>query len=72
LQGANAALQPNCTKLDIVMSAIAVMVFAVLLPFSLLLSQQHFMRLLTRICGHSGKVLRSAGINPIQEECDAE
>ncbi len=68
LQGATAALQPNCTKLNIAKSLVAVPFYLLLLPFTLLIGQQYFMRLMVKICDHSGKLLMRAGINPIREE----
>lgn len=72
LQGATAALQPNCTKLNIAKSVIAVPLYLLILPFALLLGQQYFMRLMIKICDHSGKLLMRAGISPIREEYVSE
>ena len=68
LQGATAALQPNCTWLNIAKSLVAVPLYLAVLPFALLMGQQYFMRLMIKICDHSGKLLMRAGINPIREE----
>jgi Glycosyltransferases, probably involved in cell wall biogenesis len=68
LQGATFALQPTCTWTNIVKSLIAVPLYLLALPFTLLIGQQYFMQLLIKICDHSGKVLMRAGINPIREE----
>jgi hypothetical protein len=68
LQGATAALQPNCTRLNVAKSLIAVPLYLLILPLTLLMGQQYFMRLMVKICDHSGKLLMRAGINPIREE----
>jgi succinoglycan biosynthesis protein ExoM len=48
-------------------SAVAVPLYAVLLPFALLLGQHRFMDLLVRFCDHLGKVLATLGIHLIRE-----
>ena len=68
LQGATAALQPNCTWPNILKSLVAVPLYLAVLPLSLLIGQQYFMRLMIKICDHSGKLLIRAGFNPIKEE----
>jgi glycosyltransferase involved in cell wall biosynthesis len=68
LQGATAALQPNCGTINIVKSVIAVPFYLMMLPFALLLGQHRFMELMVKICDHSGKLLMRMGINPIREE----
>ncbi|MGH9342825.1 MAG: glycosyltransferase family 2 protein [Terriglobia bacterium] len=72
LQGATAALQPNCGAVSIVKSAIAVPLYTVCLPFALLLGQHRFMTLLVKIADHSGKLLRRMGIDAIREEYVSE
>ncbi len=72
LQGATAALQPNCGFINIVKSIIAVPLYLAVLPFTLLAGQQYFMMLLVKICDHSGKLLMLMGINPIHEEYVSE
>jgi len=72
LQGATAALQPNCGAVSIVKSIIAVPLYLLILPFALLLGQQHFMTMMVKICDHSGKLLMRVGINPIREEYVSE
>jgi hypothetical protein len=47
---------------------IAVLVYAIALPFALLAGQHRFMTLLVKLCDHSGKLLISMGINPIHGE----
>lgn len=72
LQGATAALQPNCGVISIMKSVIAVPLYVVTLPFTLLLGQHLFMAVMVKICDHSGKLLMLMGINPIHEEYVSE
>ncbi len=68
LQGATAALQPNCTTFNIIKSLVAIPVYLLVLPITLLFGQQYFMRLMVKISDHLGKVLMRVGISPIREE----
>jgi hypothetical protein len=72
LRGACAPLYPNCGVASIVKSIVAVPLYAVGLPFALLLGQHRFMTLLVKLCDHLGKLLALVGINPIHEQyvCD--
>jgi succinoglycan biosynthesis protein ExoM len=72
LQGATFALQPTCTRFNIAKSLVAVPLYLLILPFTLLFGQQYFMRLMVKICDHAGKLLMRAGFNPIQEEYVSE
>jgi glycosyltransferase involved in cell wall biosynthesis len=72
LQGATAALQPNCGAVSIAKSVIAVPLYVVILPFALLVGHHYFMALLVKICDHAGKLLMRMGINPIREEYVSE
>lgn len=72
LQGATAALQPNCGVINILKSIIAVPLYLWILPFALLAGQQYFMTLLVKICDHTGKLLMLIGINPVHEEYVSE
>ncbi len=72
LQGATAALQPNCGAFSIAKSLVAVPFYALCLPFALLFGQHRFMILLVKIADHSGKLLTRMGINPIKEEYVSE
>ncbi len=72
LQGATAALQPNCGVLNIVKSIIAVPLYLAISPFVLLLGQPLFMALMVKIFDHSGKLLMLMGIDPIHEEYVSE
>jgi glycosyltransferase involved in cell wall biosynthesis len=68
LQGATAALQPNCDSRNIMKSIIVVPLYVLVLPIALLIGHHHFMSLLVKICDHAGKLLMLIGINPIREE----
>lgn len=68
LQGATAALQPNCTRINIAKSVIAIPLYLLILPLALLAGHQYFMALMVKICDHSGKLFSLMGIDPIQEE----
>jgi succinoglycan biosynthesis protein ExoM len=72
LQGATAALQPNCGAVNIVKSIIAIPLYGIALPFALLAGHHRFMALLIKISDHSGKLLMLMGINPIHEEYVSE
>jgi len=72
LQGATAALQPNCGVVNIMKSIIAVPLYLAVSPFALLLGQHRFMALMVKICDHSGKLLMLMGINPVREEYVSE
>ncbi len=72
LQGATAALQPNCGAVSIAKSVIAVPLYVVILPFALLVGHHHFMALLVKIFDHAGKLLMRMGFNPIREEYVSE
>lgn len=68
LQGANAALQPDCGAVSIAKSMLAVPLYAAALPFALLGGQHRFMTLLVKLCDHAGKLLGRMKINPVREE----
>jgi hypothetical protein len=72
LRGASAALQPNCTAVSILKSALAVPLYAILLPFALLLGQHRFMTLLVKLCDHLGKLSAVMGVSLIKEAYVAE
>ena len=71
LQGSAAARQTNCTALHIAASLIAVLLNLLLIPFALLFGQQYFMRLMVKICNHSGKLLTRVGLDPFQNESNS-
>lgn len=68
LQGANAALQPDCGLVSIAKSTIAVPLYAVALPIAFAMGQHRFMTLLVKLCDHAGKLLGLMKINPVREE----
>jgi predicted glycoside hydrolase/deacetylase ChbG (UPF0249 family) len=68
LQGATAAQQPDCGPVKLAKSVIAVPLYMLLLPLTLVMGQSHFMTLLVKLCDHAGKLLQSMKINPIREE----
>jgi glycosyltransferase involved in cell wall biosynthesis len=68
LQGTTAAQQPNFTNINVANSLLAILFYALVLPFTLLTGQQHFMGLMIKICDHSGKLMTRAGIDPIPED----
>lgn len=72
LQGATAALQPNCGTINIIKSIIAVPLYVAISPIVFLLGQHLFMALMVKIFDHSGKLLMRMGINPIHEEYVSE
>jgi glycosyltransferase involved in cell wall biosynthesis len=72
LQGATAALQPDCGVLSVVKSLIAVPLYVAILPFAFLCGQQYFVTLMVKICDHSGKLLMLIGVNPVREEYVSE
>lgn len=72
LQGATAALQPNCGPVNIIKSIIAVPLYLAISPIVFLLGQHLFMALMVKIFDHGGKLLMRMGINPIHEEYVSE
>ena len=68
LQGACESLQPTCGAKSIVKSAIAIPLYAIALPFTLLFGQHIFMSIAEKMSYHAGKLLKLMGINPIREE----
>ncbi|HTF68538.1 MAG TPA: glycosyltransferase family 2 protein [Edaphobacter sp.] len=70
LRGATAGL--HCDAIGIVKSAIAIPLYTLAMPFTLLLGQHHAMTLLVKLCDHLGKLLILIGINPIREQYVSE
>lgn len=66
LRGATAGLRKN--TFGVVKSLVAIPLYTLALPFTLLVGQQFFMELLEKICHHLGKLLIIVGINPIHAE----
>lgn len=67
LRGACAALQPTCTPMSIVKSVLAVVLYTIALPFTILFGQHHAIELLVKILDHVGKLCAVIGIQPIKE-----
>lgn len=72
LRGACAGLRPECGPVSVGKSVLAVPMYAVMLPFALLLGQDKFMTLLVKLCDHSGKLLALMGVNPVSGEYVSE
>jgi succinoglycan biosynthesis protein ExoM len=51
----------------VLISAAAVPLYGITLPFLLLSGQHHFMNFLIKICDHGGRLLAFIGINPVRE-----
>ncbi len=67
LRGATASLHPTLGLYDIGKSIVAIPLYTLVLPFSLLVGQFLFMKLLVKLCDHCGKLLALAGINLVKE-----
>ena len=61
-------MQPDCGAISVIKSLIALPLYSLALPFSLLAGQHRFMALLVKLCDHAGKLLFLVGIRPIREE----
>lgn len=72
LQGATAALMPNCGAVSIAKSIVAIPLYTLCLPFTLPFGQHRFMALMVKIADHSGKLLRRMGIDAVREEYVSE
>jgi succinoglycan biosynthesis protein ExoM len=66
LRGGCAALQPSCGTASILKSVVALPMYTVALPFTLLLGQHRFMTVLVKLCDHAGKLLALVGVHPIK------
>jgi glycosyltransferase involved in cell wall biosynthesis len=66
-RGAHVPLHPTFGPRDIVKSLIAVPVYALGLPFALVLGQHRFMNSLVRLCDHLGLLLAVVGISPLRQ-----
>jgi glycosyltransferase involved in cell wall biosynthesis len=67
LRGSIEPKTPHFGWRDVLRSVIAVPVYTLALPFTLIAGQEHFMALLVRLCDHLGKLLALSGINPVSE-----
>lgn len=68
LRGATAVVHPTFGTRDVVKSLVAVPLYAVCLPFALMVGHHRFMSLLVRLFDHLGKILALLRINPISEQ----
>jgi len=68
LRGATARLHPTKVLAGILRSLVAVPVYALALPFCLLVGHHRFMLVLVKLFDHLGKLLAFVGINPIQQQ----
>ena len=67
LQGSTSRLHPTFGAREIAISLIAIPVWAIALPFSLVLGPGMFMSPLVRLFNHVGRLLAFLGINPVGE-----
>jgi succinoglycan biosynthesis protein ExoM len=70
LRGATAGL--HCNLAGVAKSVIAIPLYALAMPFTVLAGQHYFMTLLVKMCDHLGKLLILMGINPIREQYVSE
>ncbi len=68
LRGASARQQGGGNAAGFVKSLVAVPMYAIVLPFALLVGHHHFMSALVRMFDHLGKLLALVGINPVKEQ----
>lgn len=66
LRGAVTLMHPTARPRNIAKSVVAVFVYGIALPFSLVLGQHRFMNLLIRLFDHLGKILAAIGISPVK------
>jgi hypothetical protein len=67
LRGAVSLVHPTARPIAIAKSMIAAPIYAIVLPFALLLGQGRFMACLVKLCDHIGRLLAVVGIRPIRE-----
>jgi hypothetical protein len=48
-------------------SVVAILIYTVALPLMLVLGQHRFMKVMVKLCDHSGKLLALVGANPIRQ-----
>lgn len=68
LRGATAGLQPSCGLISVMKSLIAIPLYFIALPVSVILGHHIFMTLMVKMCDHAGKLLILSGINPVRGE----
>lgn len=62
--GASCASKPEPLRPRIIRSLVAVPAYVLLAPVTLLGGQQHFMKLMMKLCRHTGMLMMRAGIDP--------
>jgi succinoglycan biosynthesis protein ExoM len=67
LQGKSSSLEPNLGLQRIAKSALAVTLYAMVLPFSLIVGRYLLVRYLVKMFHHLGKILAVLGFDPIRE-----
>ena len=68
LRGTISMQHPTSRFTDVVKSAIAIPIYALALPFTLLLGQHRFMDLLVRTFDHLGRLLTFVGLKPVKSQ----
>jgi succinoglycan biosynthesis protein ExoM len=67
LRGKTTCKHPKNRVRNMAKSLVAVPLYALLLPFLLILGHHLFMKYLVRLCDHAGRLLALLGLNPIKE-----
>jgi succinoglycan biosynthesis protein ExoM len=67
LQGAASVLHPTFGVRDVLRSLVAVPLYLLLLPFTLVWAHDRFMSMSVKLCDHIGRLLAVVKINPIRE-----
>jgi succinoglycan biosynthesis protein ExoM len=66
LRGNNILKHPGRQFALLAKSAVAVPIYSLMLPFTLLLGQHVFMKYCIRFCDHAGRLLAVLGLNPVK------
>src|SRR5437773_1248060 len=67
LRGAASRIHPTSGAHAVLKSVVAVPIYLVALPLTIVLGQAIFMSCLIRLCDHLGRLLASVGLNPISD-----
>jgi succinoglycan biosynthesis protein ExoM len=68
LRGTISLQHPTSRLRSVTKSLLAVPVYLVALPFSLMLGQHHFMNILVKLFDHLGKLLTFIGLKPVKNQ----
>jgi succinoglycan biosynthesis protein ExoM len=68
LRGTIRMQHPTSRRRRIVKAVIAIPVYAVALPFALVMGHDKFMNVLVRLCDHLGSLLTFVGIKPVKNQ----